>query len=112
MHAFNKVSVGATKDEVHSRFGEPTSSKPLADISGTSEEYDDRNYSFEFDKEDHLQSIRLIGYEGFADPQLEGQDDLLHQFRTALNSPDPDLTLQSLHPDVEISTENRAFSRE
>lgn len=69
MFPFAGLKLGDPRTRVDAVLGAPAETKELGDIPGYIAYYEDRNYSVEFQPDDTLSSIRIVGYVGFnADP--------------------------------------------
>ncbi len=109
MHPFLGLRLGDPKEKVYGTLGSPTEIRHMQYRSRLFLHYDDRNYSLELDSLGRLWSIRILGYEGFADMPPDSLPDLTAMFG-ALRSSDPEIILEALAPDVEIVANDTAYS--
>ena len=101
MLPFKGLLMGASRQEIYEAFGEPTGMEPLGDIPGESLRYAGRNYSFEVDGSGKLQSIRIVGFEGF-ETKADASGPKLAAFIMNVKRRDIDAVMDGLTPDAEI----------
>ena len=101
MAPFLGFTLGAARDSVLERFGEPSSTKHYDDVNVDLYKFDGRNYTLEFDSEGLLYSIRIVGEEGFPRPSPDSTF-TLQSLRSILAAQNVDSLLEILAGDIEV----------
>jgi len=109
MAPFAGVSLGASADEVTRKIGRPSKTERLTDPPVEVWRYENRNYSFEFDKDKKLVSIQIFGFDGFAEPPTGPLPPPWNDVQTRLKSTDLDSMMATFSPDAEIYQANELF---
>jgi hypothetical protein len=107
MTPFAGVSLGASADDVTSKIGRPSKTERLVDPPVEVWIYENRNYSFEFDKNKKLVSMQIFGFDGFAEKPKEPMP--WKDLQTRLRSTDLEGMIAMFAPDAEVYQANELF---
>lgn len=109
MHPFLGLRLGDSREKIYKSLGVPSQVRHLPGKGMEFFQYNDRNYSVELDSLGNLWSIRILGYEGFADAPADSLPDIESIFGT-LRSNDPEVVMEALAPDVEVIANDTVYS--